>query len=194
MLQRIFDAARERECPIVHISALEGEKPFVASTPCLGDRPVPLVEMSNDQYLALMAEIWGVLTIEFDRELPMPIHVRGRRGSAGASERTPLTPRTIAGFLGGPFSAAGVQYTLDSYGQETTILYLGLRAMRDIQAYWLQRSEVYRAFVTRYACNDRDTAALLQRLDHTVTPLAIDLEAFAAARGLHETVCIAACR
>jgi hypothetical protein len=194
ILQRIFEAARDRDCPIVHISALEGEPPFIASTPCMGDRPEPLVDLSSDQYLGLQAEIWGALVIEFDRELPAMFGVRGARERRETSERTALPSRTVAGYLGFFVVPAAVQYTLDSYGQETTILYCGLRSFRDIQAYWRERGEVYRAFGERYACNERDRSELLRRLDRTVRPLTFDVEAFAAERGIREAALRYACR
>ena len=192
ILQRLFDASRDRECPIVHISALEGEQPFVASTPCLGDRPPALVDLSAEQYLGLMAEIWGMLVIEIDQVLPMPVHVHRARAATGTSDRCVLPPRTIAGHLSLPLVSAAVHYTLDSYGQETTILYCGLRSFREIQAYWRQRAEVYHEFSARYSCNERDLQRLLARLDHTVYPLTFDVEAFAEAHGISRTVCASA--
>jgi hypothetical protein len=189
LLQRILDAGRERDCPIVHIGALENAEPFVAATPCRGDSTDALIEISREQYLALAAEIWGMLVVEYDRELPMPVHVGG--SATGGSARVALTARTIAGFLRLPLVTAGVQYTLDSYGQETIILYRGLESFADIQRYWTGREAVVRAFRERYSANALDLDMLLSRLDRTVRPHEFDLETFAAERGVSRAVNVA---
>jgi hypothetical protein len=188
LLQRIFDAARDRDCPIVHISALEDEPPLIASTTCLGDRPTALVDISADQYLGLMAEIWGLLVVEFAQDLPTLIRMRSAQPQASTSQRSALLPHTIAGYLQLPLQDAAVHYTLDSYGQETTILYCGLRSVAEIQTYWRERTEMYRTFSERYSCNDRDLGELLRRLDRCVRPATFDVERFAAERDLRLTV------
>jgi hypothetical protein len=135
-----------------------------------------------------MAEIWGALVVEFDRELPLPIRMGNGRRTLPAGERIALPHRTVAGHLRMPFVTVAVHNTLDSYGRETTIVYCGLGSFRDIQGYWLERDEVRRAFTERYSCDERDVDELFRRLDHTVRPLDVNLAAFARELGVVETI------
>ena len=55
-------------------------------------------------------------------------------------QRLQLSPRTIAGSIALEEGTAAVYYMLDSAGQETTIIYDGLRSFADIQDYWQRRA------------------------------------------------------
>ena len=118
VLKELFAAARLAECSIVHIVKLPGEDPFVASSPCLGDAPPPLLELSIDQYLRLAAEIRDCLVVEHDEMLEI------------------LSPNTVCGHLELPWARAAVYHNLGTTGVETTILYRGLGSLLEIQAYW----------------------------------------------------------
>jgi hypothetical protein len=78
-LADVLATARESACPIIHISMLAGEVPFIASSPCLGNASVPLIDITIDDYLGLMAELRNVLVIEHDECLSFPIFTGGGR-------------------------------------------------------------------------------------------------------------------
>jgi hypothetical protein len=183
-LLNVITAAREQQCPIVHISGLAGQAPLVASTPCLGNLPVPLIDTTPDDYLSIMAEIRDALVVEHDETLAFLIFTGGARDPHAAHERTQLSPRTIAGSIAVAGTTMAVYYMLDSAGQETTIIYDGLRSFADIQAYWRRRGELVRAFTKVYAPIEEDLHALCYQFDRTTKLATFDLPAFARGRGL----------
>src|ERR1700722_9028998 len=82
MRKTLFDvmtASRTHDCPIVHISRLAGEPPFIASSPCLGGAPPPLIEITADDYLSIMADLRNRLTVEHDETFSFPIFTGGAR-------------------------------------------------------------------------------------------------------------------
>ena len=83
-LADIFSAAREHDCAIVHMSMLAGEAPFIASSPCLGNASVPLLEITPDDYLRIMAEIRNTLVVEHDESLSFLIFTGGARDPRAA--------------------------------------------------------------------------------------------------------------
>lgn len=166
VLKELFAAARLAECPIVHVVKLPGEDPFVASSPCLGDAPEALLELSVDEYLRLMAELRDCLVTEKQEILAR------------------LNPNAVFGHLDLTWGRAGLCYALESSGVETTILYRGLGSVAEIQAYWLARTALCGDFVAAYGPRSADLAELCRRLDRTVDVASIDLAAFAAERGL----------
>jgi hypothetical protein len=183
-LADIMSASREADCPIVHIGRLAGEGPFSAGSPCLGNAPVPLLEITPDDYLAIMAEIRHVLTIEHDESLAFLVFTGGARDPQAAHERHTTKPRTIAGSITVAATTAALYYLMDSAGQETTIIYNGLRSFDDIQAYWRRRGELVRAFAEVYTPIEADVADLCYHLDRTTQLATFDLDAFARGRGL----------
>ena len=185
-LKAVLDAAVRAACPIIHISALAGQAPFIASSPCLGDSPVPLIGITLEGYLALMAEIRNALIVEHDAALPYPVRAGGARDPHAADTRVALSPRTVSGYLDLPAAKTAMHYLLDSVGQETTIVYLGLRSFAEIQTYWRRRNELCRTFAQRYEWIDDDVHDLSYWLDHTTDLVRFDLEAFARSRGLSE--------
>jgi hypothetical protein len=136
----VITASRKHDCPIIHISRLAGEPPFVASSPCLSEGPPPLIEITPDDYLSIMAELRNRLIVEHDETLSFPIFTGGARDPRAAQERLQLAPRMIAGAITLEEGTAAVYYMLDSAGQETTIIYDGLRSFADIQDYWQRRT------------------------------------------------------
>jgi len=136
----VMTAARAHDCPIVHSSKLAGEPPFIASSPCLGEAPPPLLEITADDYLSIMSELRKRWTIEHDETLSFPIFTGGARDPRPGQQRLQLSPRTIAGSIALEEGTAAVYYMLDSAGQETTIIYDGLRSFADIQDYWQRRA------------------------------------------------------
>jgi hypothetical protein len=143
MRKTLFDvmtASRRHDCPIIHISRLAGEAPFIASSPCLGDAPPPLIEITPDDYLSIMADLRNRLTVEHDETFSFPIFTGGARDPRPGRQRLQLSPRTIAGSIALEEGTAAVYYMLDSAGQETTIIYDGLRSFSDIQDYWQRRA------------------------------------------------------
>jgi hypothetical protein len=183
-LADVIAAAREHACPIIHISRLAGEAPFIASSPCLGNASAPLIDVTIDGYLGLMAELRNTLVVEHDENLSFPIFTGGARDPSAAANRLELPPRTTSGVLDLASGYAAVYYLMDSVGQETTIVYDGLRSFADIQSYWQQRGEIWRTFVECYQPIDADLSDLSYHLDRTVLLDAFDLRAFAARRGL----------
>jgi hypothetical protein len=139
-LHDVMTASREHDCPIIHISRLAGEPPFIASSPCLGDAPPPLLDITPDDYLSIMADLRRRLVVEHDETLSFPIFTGGARDPRPGQLRLQLSPRTIAGSITLEQGTAAVYYMLDSAGQETTIIYDGLRSFADIQDYWQQRA------------------------------------------------------
>jgi hypothetical protein len=183
-LADVFAAARESACPIIHISMLAGEAPFIASSPCLGNASVPLIDITVDGYLGLMAELRNTLAVEHDECLSFPIFTGGGRDPHAFAKRLELPPRTTSGSLDLACGHAAVYYLMDSVGQETTILYDGLRSFADIQSYWQRRGELWRTFVELYNPIDDDLEELSYLLDHTVLLDDFDVHALAARRGL----------
>ena len=186
-LTDIITVARANECPIIHISMLAGEAPFIASSPCLGDASVPLVEITVDDYLGVMAEIRNTMIVEHDETLSFPIFTGGARNARLIDARLELAPRNTSGSLSLACGAVAVYYLMDSVGQETTILYDGLRTFADIQTYWQQRGALWREFIERYAPAEEDLHDLSYHFDRTLALDTFDLDAFAERRGL--TVC-----
>jgi hypothetical protein len=183
-LADIMTASRDAGCPIVHISMLAGDEAFVASRPCLGDASAPLLSITPDDYLALMAEIRNTMLVEYDESHTFTIYTAGARDPRAAQERLPLPPRTIAGTVDAGGTTAAVFYMMDSGGQETTVIYDGLRSFADIQAYWKQRGELVRAFCDEYEPSEGDVNALCSQLDRTTKLTNFDLNCFAHGRGL----------
>jgi len=191
MRKTLFDvmtASREDDCPIVHISQLAGEQPFIASTPCFADEPVPLLEITPDDYLSIMAEIRNRLAVEHDETLSFVILTGGARDPRLGRERLRLSPRTIAGSLAFGAETAAVYYLLDSAGQETTIIYNGLRSFADIQDYWQRRGQLVRAFTEQYAPSREDVHDLCYCLNRTTQLATFDIDALAQRRGLTENI------
>jgi hypothetical protein len=180
----IFTAARERDCAIVHISGLAGEPAFVSSSPCMGDASVPLIDITADDYLAIMAEMRNELVVEHDESLAFLILTGGARDPQAARERLQLAPRTISGSITVSGTTAAVYYMMDSAGQETTVIYNGLQSFADIQTYWRRRGELVRALSEVYAPIEEDVHDLCYRLDRTTQLATFDIHAFARARGL----------
>jgi hypothetical protein len=183
----VFAAAREHGCPIVHISRLAGADPFVAQSPCLGDAPGALIDLTTDDYLGIMAEIRRELVVEHDESLTCLIFTSGSGDPGAAQSRPALAPRTIAGVIDIAGSAAAIYYLMDSAGQETTLIYDGLRSFAEIQTYWGRRGTLVRALRERYGGLDEDVADLCRQLDRTVQLETFDLAAFARQRGLRRT-------
>jgi hypothetical protein len=183
-LADVLATARESACPIIHISMLAGEVPFIASSPCLGNASVPLIDITIDDYLGLMAELRNVLVIEHDECLSFPIFTGGGRDPHAYATRLELPPRTTSGSLELVSGHAAVYYLMDSVGQETTILYDGLHSFADIQSYWQRRGELWRTFVELYDPIDDDLQELSYVLDHTVLLDDFDVHALAARRGM----------
>jgi hypothetical protein len=183
-LTDIMKAARENTRPIVHISGLAGQAPLVASTPCLGSLPTPLIDTTPDDYLSIMAEIRNALVVEHDETLGFLIFTGGARDPQAAHERAQLSPRMIAGSVTVAGAIMAVYYMLDSAGQETTIIYDGLRSFADIQDYWRRRGELVRAFTKVYAPIEEDLHALCYQFDRATKLSTFDLHAFARGRGL----------
>jgi hypothetical protein len=186
-LADIFTAAREHDCPIVHIGMLAGEAPFIASSPCLGNASVPLLDITPDDYLAIMAEIRNTLIVEHDESLSFLIFTGGGHDPRAAQDRVQLAPRTISGTVTVDGATAALYYMMDSAGQETTIIYNGLRSFADIQTYWKKRSELVRALTERYDSIEEDVHDLCYHLDRTTKLASFDLDAFARRRGLTAT-------
>ena len=143
MLSDVIAAGREHCCPIIHISVLAGEAPFIASSPCLGNASVPLIDIVIDDY---------------DETFSFPIFTSGAHDASLIGERLQLPPRNTSGSLSLACGTAAVYYLMDSVGQETTILYDGLRTFADIQAYRQRRGVLWRDFVERYASHRRRSA------------------------------------
>ncbi len=183
-LNDVITAARAHQCPIIHISALAGEAPFIASRPCLGEASAPLVELTVDDYYRLMAEIRNAMVVEHDETLSFPIFTAGARDLQAPGERLQLPPRSTSGTLLLACGAAAVSYLMDSVGQETTIVYDGLRTFADIQTYWQQRGELRRMFIERYAPFEDDLHAFAAHLDRTVALGTFDVDAYAVQHGL----------
>jgi hypothetical protein len=183
-LPDVLAAAREHACPIVHLSRLAGAEPFVASSPCLGDAPRALIDITPDDYLGIMADIRRALVVEHDESLDCLIFTSGAGDERAAQERPAYAPRTIAGFIDAAGVAAAIYYLMDSAGQETTIIYIGLRSFADIQNYWRARGALVRTLTERYAALAEDVHELCHHLDRTTHPETFDLEAFARRRRL----------
>jgi hypothetical protein len=178
-LADIFTAAREHDCAIVHIGMLAGEAPFIASSPCLGNASVPLLDITPDDYLAIITEIRNTLVVEHDESLSFLIFTGGARDPQAVQERVQLPPRTISGSIAVGNATAALYYMMDSAGQETTIIYNGLRSFADIQLYWKRRGEILRAFTERYDPIEEDVYDLCYRLDRTTKLARFDIDAFA---------------
>jgi hypothetical protein len=181
-LADIMTAAREADCPIVHIGMLAGEEPFIASSPCLENASAPLIDITPDDYLAIMSEIRNTMTVEHDETLPFTIFTGGARNPQAAHDRLQLAPRTISGSIEVAQTTAALYYMMDSAGQETTIIYNGLRSFADIQAYWRRRGELVRSFAERYDPIEEDVHDLCYHLDRTTQLANFDIEAFARGR------------
>src|SRR5665213_3826544 len=95
----IFTTAREHDCAIVHIGMLAGEAPFIASSPCLCNASVPLLDITPDDYLHIMAEIRNTLIVEHDESLSFLIFTGGALDQRAVQERVQLTPRTTSGSI-----------------------------------------------------------------------------------------------
>jgi hypothetical protein len=184
----VMTASREHDCPIVHISRLAGEQPIIASSPCLGNAPVPLIDITPDDYLAIMAELRTRIAVEHNETLAFQIFTGGARDPRAGLARVQLAPRTIAGSITLGQTTAAVYYMLDSAGQETTIIYDGLRSFADIQDYWLRRGQLVRAFTEQYAPSQEDVHDLYYYLDRTTQLATFDLDALAQRRGLTENI------
>jgi hypothetical protein len=178
-LADIFTPAREHDCAIVHIGMLAGEAPFIASSPCLGNASVPLLDITPDDYLAIITEIRNTLVVEHDESLSFLIFTGGARDPQAVQERVQLPPRTISGSIAVGNATAALYYIMDSAGQETTIIYNGLRSFADIQLYWKRRGEILRAFTERYDPIEEDVYDLCYRLDRTTKLARFDIDAFA---------------
>jgi hypothetical protein len=178
-LADIFTPAREHDCAIVHIGMLAGEAPFIASSPCLGNASVPLLDITPDDYLAIITEIRNTLVVEHDESLSFLIFTGGARDPQAVQERVQLPPRTISGSIAVGNATAALYYMMDSAGQETTIIYNGLRSFADIQLYWKRRGEILRAFTERYDPIEEDVYDLCYRLDRTTKLARFDIDAFA---------------
>jgi hypothetical protein len=178
-LADIFTPAREHDCAIVHIGMLAGEAPFIASSPCLGNASVPLLDITPDDYLAIITEIRNTLVVEHDESLSFLIFTGGARDPQAVQERVQLPPRTISGSIAVGNATAALYYVMDSAGQETTIIYNGLRSFADIQLYWKRRGEILRAFTERYDPIEEDVYDLCYRLDRTTKLARFDIDAFA---------------
>ena len=184
MLSDVIAAGREHCCPIIHISVLAGEAPFIASSPCLGNASVPLIDIGIDAYLGIMAELRNTMIVEHDETFSFPIFTSGAHDASLIGERLQLPPRNTSGSLSLACGTAAVCYLMDSVGQETTILYDGLRTLADIQAYWQRRGVLWRYFVERYAPIEEDLHDLSYHLDRTIALNTFDVDALAARRGL----------
>jgi hypothetical protein len=180
----IFTAAREHDCAIVHIGMLAGEAPFIASNPCLGNASAPLIDITFDDYLSIMAEIRNTLVVEHDESLSFLIFTAGALDQRVVQERVPLPPHTISGSIEAGGATAALYYMMDSAGQETTIIYHGLRSFADIQRYWEIRGELLRALSEHYDPAEEDVFDLCYRLDRTTKLATFDLDDFARGRGL----------
>jgi hypothetical protein len=191
-LADIFTAAREYDCAIVHMGMLAGETPFIASSPCLGNASVPLLVITPDDYLHIMAEIRNTLVVEHDESLAFLIFTGGALDQRVVQDRVQLPPRTISGSIEVNGATAALYYMMDSAGQETTIIYNGLRTFADIQHYWKRRGELVRALTERYDPIEDDVFDLCYRLDRTTKLAAFDLDAFARGRGLMPNLCYGA--
>ena len=77
-----------------------------------------------------------------------------------------LPPRTISGSIEVDGATAALYYMMDSAGQETTIIYNGLRSFADIQGYWKRRGELVRTFTERYDPSDEDVFDLCYHLHY----------------------------
>lgn len=182
LIREVLCAAHAAGCEIVHVSKLAGQAPFVASRPCLGDGPAPLLPVTQDEYLTFMAELRSRVIVETSQTLSCRITTAGGQYPELAEHRTQLNPFYLIGRLRD--ARVAVYYLLDSAGQETTILYVGLGSARDIEAYWSNRSAVCRTFSERYDATDEDLYALCRELDRTVDAGSVDVAAFAHRRGL----------
>jgi hypothetical protein len=187
-LADIFTAARENDCAIVHIGMLAGDAPFIASSPCLGNASIPLLDITPDDYLRIMAEIRNTLVVEHDESLSFLIFTGGALDQRAVQDRMQLPPRTISGSLDVGGATAALYYMMDSAGQETTIIYNGLRSFADIQSYWKRRGELVRALTERYDPIEEDVFDLCYHLDRTTKLATFDLDAFAHGRGLAPNV------
>jgi hypothetical protein len=159
-LPDLFNAAREHERPIVHISKLAGDAPFVAGSPCLGNAPAPLLDITVDDYLGIMADIRNALVVEHEESLSMTILIGGACDLHAAKERVQFAPHATSGRLKIAGLTAAVYYLMDSAGQEATIIYSGLSSFEDIQDYWLRRSALVHALRDRYDPSDEDVYVL----------------------------------
>jgi hypothetical protein len=145
---------------------------------------VPLLAITVDDYLGIMAEIRNTLVVEHDEVLSFQIFTACARDPRSGLDRLQLAPRTISGCLDVNGTRAAVYYMMDSAGQETTIIYNGLQSYADIQAYWLRRGELVRTFTERYNPVNEDVYDLCYHLDRTTQLAAFDLDALARERGL----------
>jgi hypothetical protein len=183
-LNDIFAAARERGCAIIHISRLAGEEPFIANSPCLGNASAPLIDITTDDYLAVMADVRRLLSVEHDETLSVQIFTAGARDINVAHERFRTAPRVISGSIEVAGTTAALYYLMDSTGQETTIIYNGLRSFADIQNYWKLRLDLVRTFTGRYAATEEDVYDLCYLFDRMTQLATFDIAAFARERGL----------
>jgi|HubBroStandDraft_1064217.scaffolds.fasta_scaffold372058_1 hypothetical protein len=181
-LSFLLMTARLKGCEIIHISKLADEDPFIASRPCLGEPSAPLLDITPSGYLALMAELREHLIIEHAETLTCLITTAGGRAPQAASERVQLAPYIMSGHLDDELAA--VYYMMDSAGQETTIIYRGLRSVSEIQAYWCERSRLCRDFADRYDATDDDLQLLCHEFDKTVDLQSVNLASFARRLGL----------
>jgi len=181
-LADIFTAAHERDCPIVHISGLAGQAPFIAGNPCLGNTSVPLVDITPDDYLAIMAELRNRIVVEHDETLAFLIFTGGARDpqapKTGYSSHRVRSPAPLC-----RRSDGAVYYMLDSAGQETTIIYNGLETFEDIQAYWRRRGELVRALQRLRSDRSGRTRPVSSARPEYPTRY-VDIHAFARGRGL----------
>ena len=63
------------------------------------DKWIPLLDISVDDYLGLMAEMRNMMTVELDETLTFPIFTGGASNPRALEQRMQLPPRTTSGSL-----------------------------------------------------------------------------------------------